>query len=45
VGGCAALRAAIKRLLLRYGYPPYQEEAATALVLDQAEVIAGGEAS
>ena len=39
----AALRAAIKRLLLRYGYPPDQEEAATALVLDQAEVIAGGE--
>jgi type I restriction enzyme R subunit len=37
----AALRAAIKRLLLRYGYPPDQEEAATALVLDQAEVIAG----
>jgi type I restriction enzyme R subunit len=39
----AALRAAIKRLLLRYGYPPDHEEAATALVLDQAEVIAGGD--
>ena len=38
----ATLRAAIKRLLLRYGYPPDQEETATVLVLEQAEVIAGG---
>jgi hypothetical protein len=39
----AKLRSTIKRLLLRYGYPPDQEPAATALVLEQAEVIAGGE--
>ena len=36
----AKLRAAIKRLLLKYGYPPDMEPAATQLVLDQAEVIA-----
>jgi hypothetical protein len=35
------LRATIKRLLLRYGYPPDKEEAATQLILGQAEVIAG----
>ena len=37
----AKLRATIKRLLLKYGYPPDKEEAATQLVLEQAEVIAG----
>lgn len=37
----AKLRSTIKRLLLKYGYPPDQEAAATQLVLDQAEVIAG----
>lgn len=36
----AKLRATIKRLLLRYGYPPDQEPTATALILEQAEVIA-----
>ena len=36
----AKLRATIKRLLLKYGYPPDQEPAATQLVLEQAEVIA-----
>lgn len=36
----AKLRATIKRLLLRYGYPPDMEPKATQLVLDQAEVIA-----
>jgi type I restriction enzyme R subunit len=41
----AKLRSAIKRLLLKYGYPPDKEERATQLVLDQAEVIAGGEAA
>ena len=41
----AKLRATIKRLLLKYGYPPDQEAAATQLVLDQAEVIAGTEAA
>lgn len=39
----AKLRATIKRLLLKYGYPPDQEPAATQLVLEQAEVIAGEE--
>lgn len=37
----AKLRATVKRLLLRYGYPPDQEETATQLVLDQVEVLAG----
>ena len=41
----AKLRATIKRLLLKYGYPPDQEPAATQLVLEQAEVIAGEEAA
>lgn len=41
----AKLRSAIKRLLLKYGYPPDKEEAATQLVLEQAEVIAGEDAS
>jgi len=41
----AKLRSAIKRLLLKYGYPPDKEESATQLVLDQAEVIAGDEAA
>jgi type I restriction enzyme R subunit len=36
----AKLRSAIKRLLLKYGYPPDKEETATQLVLEQAEVIA-----
>ncbi|MHB0927383.1 MAG: type I restriction endonuclease subunit R [Candidatus Nanopelagicales bacterium] len=40
----AKLRATIRRLLLRYGYPPDMEPAATQLVLDQAEVLAGEEA-
>lgn len=41
----AKLRATIKRLLLRYGYPPDKEETATQLVLEQAEVIAGADAA
>ena len=36
----ARLRTTIKRLLRRYHYPPDQQEAATQLVLEQAEVIA-----
>ena len=36
----AKLRATIKRLLRKYGYPPDQAEDATQLVLAQAEVIA-----
>jgi type I restriction enzyme R subunit len=41
----AKLRATIKRLLLKYGYPPDQEPAATLLVLEQAEIIAEDEAA
>jgi type I restriction enzyme R subunit len=41
----AKLRSTIKRLLLKYGYPPDQEATATQLVLEQAEVIAGEEAT
>jgi type I restriction enzyme R subunit len=36
----AKLRATIKRLLLRYGYPPDDAPAATELVLEQAETLA-----
>jgi len=36
----AKLRATIKRLLRKYGYPPDQAEGATVLVLAQAEAIA-----
>jgi type I restriction enzyme R subunit len=36
----AKLRATIKRLLLKYGYPPDEEPNAPKLVLEQAEVIA-----
>lgn len=36
----AKLRATIKRLLRKHGYPPDQAEGATALVLAQAETIA-----
>ena len=35
----AAMRAMVKRLLRKYGYPPDKQEAATVLVLEQAEVI------
>ncbi|MFQ6226276.1 type I restriction endonuclease subunit R [Nocardia sp. NPDC002869] len=37
----AKMRTRIKRLLLRRGYPPDQEVAATDLILRQAEVMAG----
>jgi type I restriction enzyme R subunit len=37
----AKLRASVRKLLLRHGYPPDQEEAATQLVLEQAEALAG----
>ena len=36
----ARLRTRIKRLLLKHGYPPDQEPAATELIIKQAEVIA-----
>ncbi|MCL1841798.1 MAG: DUF3387 domain-containing protein [Propionibacteriaceae bacterium] len=36
----AKLRTRIKRLLLQHGYPPDQEPAATALVIQQAEAMA-----
>jgi len=33
------MRVTIKRILRRYGYPPDKQERATALVLEQAEVV------
>ena len=36
----AKLRASVRRLLRRHGYPPDQQEEATILVLKQAEVLA-----
>jgi type I restriction enzyme R subunit len=35
----AGMRAMVKRLLRKYGYPPDKQEAATKLVLEQAEII------
>ncbi len=35
----ARLRVMVKRVLRRYGYPPDKQEAATATVLEQAEVL------
>lgn len=40
----AQMRAMVKRLLRRYKYPPDQQEAATTLVIEQAEVLANGQA-
>jgi type I restriction enzyme, R subunit len=37
----ASLRRHIKRLLVRYKYPPDKQEAAIVLVMDQAERLAG----
>jgi len=36
----ARMRAAIRRLLIRYGYPPDKQPAAIELVMDQAELLA-----
>ncbi|MCL4272258.1 MAG: type I restriction endonuclease subunit R [Anaerolineales bacterium] len=36
----AKLRVMVKRILRKYGYPPDKQEKATAIVLEQAEVIA-----
>ena len=35
----AKLRVLVKRILRKYGYPPDKQERATALVLEQAEVL------
>ena len=35
----AKLRTAVKRVLLKYGYPPDKQESATDLVLQQAELL------
>ncbi|MBL9000178.1 MAG: type I restriction endonuclease subunit R [Phycisphaerae bacterium] len=37
----ASLRATVKRILRKYGYPPDKQEAATDTVLEQAEVLCG----
>jgi type I restriction enzyme R subunit len=39
----AGIRVTIKRILKKYGYPPDKQESATALVLQQAELICKGE--
>ena len=36
----AGLRRNVRRLLAKYGYPPDLQEAATRLVIDQAEKLA-----
>ena len=36
----AKIRVLVKRILKQYGYPPDLTESATALVLEQAELIA-----
>jgi type I restriction enzyme R subunit len=36
----AKLRVLVKRILRKYGYPPDLQEAATDIVLEQAEVLA-----
>ncbi|MCH8247598.1 MAG: type I restriction endonuclease subunit R [Bacteroidetes bacterium] len=41
----AAMRAMVKRLLRKYGYPPDKQEAATKLVLEQAELLCANEAA
>jgi len=35
----AHLRVIVKRILRKYGYPPDKQEKATALVLEQTEVL------
>ena len=40
----AAMRAKVRRLLAKYDYPPDQEDRAVELVLEQAELFAGGTA-
>ncbi len=35
----AGMRVAVKRVLRKYGYPPDQQERATALVFEQAEQL------
>ncbi len=37
-----ALRVIVKRILLKYGYPPDKQERATQTVLEQAEVLSEG---
>ncbi|HET6674885.1 MAG TPA: type I restriction endonuclease subunit R, partial [Nitrospiraceae bacterium] len=37
----ARIRALVKRVLRKYGYPPDMQQRATALVLEQAEVLCG----
>jgi type I restriction enzyme R subunit len=41
----AGMRAMVKRLLRKYGYPPDKQEAATMLVLEQAELLCGNTAA
>ena len=36
---CAKIRVMVRRILRKFGYPPDLQEAATKLVLEQAEVL------
>ena len=36
----AKMRALVKRILRKYGYPPDKQERATLIVLEQAELLA-----
>ena len=36
----AKMRALVKRILRKYGYPPDKQEKATLIVLEQAELLA-----
>ena len=38
----ARLRAIVKRILRKHGYPPDKQEKATVTVLEQAEVLSAG---
>jgi type I restriction enzyme, R subunit len=36
----AEIRLKVKKILRKYGYPPYKEKKATETVLEQAEILA-----
>ena len=44
-GWLVSLRAAVKRLLKKYKYPPDRQESAVSLVIEQAELLAQEQAA